>query len=346
MNIGVLTGGGDCPGLNAAIRAIVKYGSKRYTDRFVGIKYGWKGLINKSMPIEERVTELTPVTVSGILTKGGTILYSSRTNPLSQENGLEELRLSFDELGLDALIAIGGEDTLGVAHAAFAKFTLPIVGVPKTIDNDLRGTDTTIGFTTAYTVVTEAVDRLHSTAESHDMIHIIEVMGRNTGWIALRGGMAGGADIILIPEHPLSIEEICSLIEERRCQDKRFSIIVVAEGYPLEGEIIKSDQKDAFGHEQLGGVGDRLAAILKAKTGFEVRVTNPAYMQRGGIPAAYDRFIAIELGERAVDLVHNKRFGRMTAIARNQVTDVELSEVTGTRKVPLELFEKMRWLFG
>jgi phosphofructokinase-like protein len=346
MKIGVLTGGGDCPGLNAAIRAIVKYGSKRYADRFVGIKYGWKGLVNKSMPIEERVMELTPVSVSGILTKGGTILYSSRTNPLSQENGLEELRRNFDELGLDALIAIGGEDTLGVAQAAFAKFALPIVGVPKTIDNDLRGTDTTIGFTTAYTVVTEAVDRLHSTAESHDMIHVIEVMGRNTGWIALRGGMAGGADIILIPEHPLSIEEICSLIEERRGQGKPFSIIVVAEGYPLEGRIIKSDQKDDFGHEQLGGVGDRLATILKAKTGFEVRVTNPAYMQRGGIPAAYDRFIAIELGERAVDLVHNGQFGRMAAIARNQVTDVELSEATGTRKVPLELFEKMRWLFG
>ncbi len=346
MKIGVLTGGGDCPGLNAAIRAIVKYGSKRYEDRFLGIKYGWKGLVNKSMPIEERVMELTPVTVSGILTKGGTILYSSRTNPLSQENGLEDLRHNFDELGLNGLIAIGGEDTLGVAYAAFAKFNLPVVGVPKTIDNDLCGTDTTIGFTTAYTVVTEVVDRLHSTAESHDMIHIIEVMGRNTGWIALRGGMAGGADIILIPEHPLSTEEICNLIEERRHQSKRFSIIVVAEGYPLEGQVVKSDQRDAFGHEQLGGVGNRLAAILKAKIGFEVRVTIPAYMQRGGIPAAYDRYIAIELGERAVDLIHNGRFGRMAAIARNQVTDVELSEVTGTREVPLELFEKMRWLFG
>ena len=346
MKIGVLTGGGDCPGLNAAIRSIVKYGSKRYEDSFLGIKYGWKGLVNKSMPIEERVIELTPVTVSGILTKGGTILYSSRTNPLSQENGLEDLRHNFDELGLNGLIAIGGEDTLGVAYAAFAKFNLPVVGVPKTIDNDLCGTDTTIGFTTAYTVVTEAVDRLHSTAESHDMIHIIEVMGRNTGWIALRGGMAGGADVILIPEHPLSIEEICNLIEERRHQGKRFSIIVVAEGYPLEGQVVKSEQRDSFGHEQLGGVGNRLAAILKAKTGFEVRVTNPAYMQRGGIPAAYDRYIAIELGERAVDLVHNGRFGRMAAIARNQVTDVELREVTGTRKVPLELFKKMRWLFG
>ena len=346
MKIGVLTGGGDCPGLNAAIRAIVKYGSKRYGDSFLGVKYGWKGLLNKSMPIEERFMELTPVSVSGILTKGGTILYSSRTNPLNQENGLEDLRHNFDELGLDGLIAIGGEDTLSVAYAAFAKFHLPVVGVPKTIDNDLCGTDTTIGFTTAYTVVTEVVDRLHSTAESHDMIHIIEVMGRNTGWIALRGGMAGGADIILIPEHPLSIEAICNLIEERRRQRKHFSIIVVAEGYPLEGHVVKSDQKDAFGHEQLGGVGSRLAAILKEKTGFDVRVTNPAYMQRGGIPAAYDRYIAIELGERAVDLVHNGRFGRMAAIARNEVIDVELREVTGTRRVPLELFEKMRWLFG
>ena len=178
------------------------------------------------------------------------------------------------------------------------------------------------------------------------MIHIIEIMRKNTGWIALRGGMAGGADIILIPEHPLSIEAICNLIEERRRQRKHSSIMVVAEGYPLEGHVVKSDQRDAFGHEQLGGVGNRLAAILKEKTAFDVRVTNPAYMQRGGIPAAYDRYIAIELGERAVDLVHNGRFGRMAAIARNEVIDVKLREVMGTRKVPLELFEKMRRLFG
>ncbi|OHA75464.1 MAG: hypothetical protein A3I38_02070 [Candidatus Wildermuthbacteria bacterium RIFCSPLOWO2_02_FULL_47_10] len=362
MKIAVLTGGGDCPGLNPAIRAIVKYGVKRYGHKLIGIKYGWGGFVPEAMPSRERATldpeeienlaartmELTPENVSGILTKGGTILGSSRANPIKQEKGFDLLRQRFDELNLDAVIAIGGEDTLTVAYEAFSQVRIPVVGIPKTIDNDVFGTDTTIGFATAYEIMTDAVDRLHSTAESHHMIHILEVMGRRAGWIALRAGIAGGADIILIPEFPLTLDETCAYIEERRKHGKKFSIIVVAEGYPLSsGLVIQSEQKDPFGHEQLGGVGNRLANLLKEKTGFDVRVTNPAYMQRGGPAAPFDRWIATRLGIRAVDLVHNRQFGRMAAVARNEIVDVELREIAiGSRLIPQELFEELRWLFG
>lgn len=343
MKIGILTGGGDCPGLNAAIRAIVKYGVKRYGDEFLGILYGWRGLLKKE------VVPLTAQDASGILVRGGTILYSSRTNPLKEQDGLLAVQNNFNELELDALIVIGGEDTLTVAYAGFTKTGLQVVGVPKTIDNDVYGTDTTIGFTTAYRVITEAVDRIHSTAESHNMIHIIETMGRKAGWIALRAGIAGGADIILIPEFPLSIDEICDLIERRKQAGKNFSIIVVAEGYPL-GEkslVTRGSGKDEFGHEQLGGVGEQLASILRKRTGFDARVTNPGYMQRGGTPEPYDRWIATRMGIKAVDLVHNRQFGRMVAVVRNEIVDVELREAESkNRLVPQELFEELRWLFG
>lgn len=342
MKIGVLTGGGDCPGLNAAIRAIVKYGTKRYGDEFIGLLYGWRGLMKKEF------VPLTPQSVSGILTKGGTILYSSRTNPMKEEGGLETLQKNFNELELDALIAIGGEDTLTVAYQGFVKTGLRVVGIPKTIDNDVRGTDVTIGFTTAYCVIAEAVDRIHSTAESHNMIHIIETMGRKAGWIALRAGIAGGADIILIPEYPLSIDEICNLIAQRKAAGKNFSIIVVAEGYPLAKKTItKSSHKDSFGHEQLGGVGERLASILRERTGFDTRVTNPAYMQRGGTPEPYDRWVATRMGLKAVDLAHHGQFGRMVAVSRNEISDVELREsASGNSLVSRELFEELKWLFG
>jgi len=372
MRIGVLTGGGDCSGLNAAIRAIVKYGTKCYGNEFVGIKYGWGGLVPEAMSkkeratldpeelehLEKRVIPLGPELVSGILTRGGTILGSSRANPANEKivkDGMVLLKERFLKLQLDGLIAIGGEDTLGVAYKAFCELSLPVVGIPKTIDNDVFGTETTIGFTTAYGVITDAVDRIHSTAESHHTIHIIETMGRRAGWIAFRGGVAGGADIILIPELPLSINEILELIDRRRWLGKKFSIIVVAEGYQIpELEVASEDsEKDAFGHELLRkakrlSIGRRLAAFLEEKTGLEVRVTEPNYMQRGGTPSPYDRYIATFLGMRAVDLVNHKQFGRIAVVSSNdEVIDIELREiVNGNRLVPATLFEKAKWLFG
>lgn len=348
MKIGVLTGGGDAPGLNAAIRSIVKYSSRRYRDQIIGIRYGWKGFVDEEMPLRERTNRLTPKGVSGILTKGGTILHSSRTNPLRRESGLTDLKRNFEELELDGLIAIGGEDTLSVAYEGFAKEGLRVVGIPKTIDNDLNGTDSTIGYTTACEIVTEAVDRLHSTAESHDRIMIVEVMGRHTGWIALRGGVAGGADVILIPEFPMTLEEICALLQRRQKEGKLFSIIVIAEGYPLDDELVVFAQdKDAFGHERLGGVGDRLAALLKTRMNSDIRVTNLGHTQRGGIPSTFDRWIATFFGVTAVDLLHRGQFGRMAAISNNEFIDVELREaVSEVRRVPEELYNSVRALLG
>ena len=362
MKVGVLTGGGDCSGLNAVIRAIVKYGTKRYNYRFLGIKYGWGGLVPEKMKEEERITldeselndlskrvvKLTPENVSGILIWGGTLLKSSRANP-SGDEWLKVLRQRFDELKLDALIAIGGEDTLSVAHEAFIKVQLPVVGVPKTIDNDVYGTDSTVGFTTAYEWITENVDRLHTTAQSHHRILIVEAMGREAGWLALRGGIAGGADVILIKEKPLSIDEIVRLIKERQTKGKKFSIIVVAEGYPLEGKPVTTGKKDPFGHEQYGGVAYRLASVLREKTGFYVGVSDPKHTQRGGVPAAYDRWIGTLLGMHAVDLVARKQFGRMAVIPPRpaEVSDVALDEVRkGNRVVPTQLYDWLSWLFG
>lgn len=361
MRVGILTGGGDTQPLNAAIRTIVKYGEKRYGDEFLGIKYGWGGLVPESMAekekevleerelesIQNRIIKLNSNLVSGLLNRGGTILGSSRANPLKLKDGLKLVKQRFEELKLKALIAIGGEGTLSVAYKLFMEVNLPVVGIPKTIDNDVFGTDSTLGFTTAYSMVADWVDNLHTTAESHHMIHILEVMGRKAGWIALRGGIAGGADIILIPEYPLSIDEICELIEERREKGKKFSIIVVAEGFPLEGEVVKTNYKDPYGHERLGGVAERLAEILRQRTKFDVRCQRPGHLQRAGRPAPYDRWLATRMGIRAVDLVHNSQFGRMVAVSRNEIVDIELREAaSGNRLVPRELFEELKWLFG
>lgn len=357
MRIGVLTGGGDCPGLNAAIRAVVKYASRAFDDKIVGIRYGWKGFVDETLPREKRITPLSKGDVSGILVKGGTILFSSRTNPLKEEHGLQNLKINFDKLKLDGLIAIGGEDTLSVAYEGFRREGLPVVGIPKTIDNDLYGTDATIGFSTACDIATEAIDRLHSTAESHDRIIIVEVMGRHTGWIAVRAGIAGGADAILIPEFPMTVDEVCGIIRKRQERGKNFSIIVVAEGYKLADFFVtKGREKDTFDHELLGGVAERLTALLRERTGgaFEIRANVLGHLQRGGSPNSYDRVLATRFGKRAVDLVHSRQFGRMAAIRGYDIIDVELKEAVGVvsdeerhlRTVPQELFETAKVFFG
>lgn len=348
MKIAMLTGGGDSSGLNPDIRGTVKYSINKYQDIIIGIRYGWRGIIDTGVPLEERIKILTLDSVSGILNKGGTILGSSRTNPLRKEGGLINLKKSFEALNVDALIAIGGEDTLGVAYEAFVKENIPIVGVPKTIDNDLFGTENCIGFTTACDVATEAIDRLHSTAESHDRLMVVEVMGRHTGWIALRAGVAGGADVILIPEFPLEVDYICELIYKRQRRGKKFSIVVIAEGYPLEGRgLVASSERDAFGHERLGGVGERLASLLEKHTGFETRSVNLGHVQRGGTPSTYDRWLGTNFGIKSIELVHEGAFGQMVAIQSNQFTSIDLKvAVSKLRTVPEEEYKKYTYLFG
>jgi 6-phosphofructokinase 1 len=321
-----LTGGGDCPGLNAAIRAATRR-SLDYGSVVVGIEDGWKGLV------EGTTQELERARISGILPRGGTILGTSRTNPYKLEGGVDQVLANFRELGLDALIAIGGEDTLGVAARLFEEHALPVVGVPKTIDNDLSATDYTIGFDTAVAICTEAIDRLHTTAESHNRVMVAEVMGRHAGWIAVHSGIAGGADVILVPEQPLPIDEVCSLLERRHRGGKDFSIVVVSEGYELEG-LQDEAEVDQFGHVRLGlrGVGDRLAHEIEARTGFESRVTVLGHVQRGGSPTPRDRVLATRLGLKAADLAHEGRFGRMAALQGDGIVDVSLAEAVARLK--------------
>lgn len=343
MRIGILTGGGDCPGLNAVIRAIVRKGIDHYKDEFLGIKYGWAGLI-------DRVIEpLGKDKISGILPRGGTILGTSRTNPYKIDGGVDKIMETMKSENIKAIIAIGGEDTLGVA-SKLHNAGMAIVGVPKTIDNDLSGTDYTFGFDTATQIVTEAIDRLHTTAESHDRVMVVEVMGRHSGWIATVGGMAGGADCILIPEIPFSIEEVVELIKKRRARGRAYSIIVVAEGAKpkdIDQNLTKDETLDAFGHIKLGGIGDFLAKQIEKRTGAETRVTSLGHVQRGGTPTAYDRVLATRYGIRAIDMVHNGLFGRMAALQGNRIVDVPLSMAVGTLKtVDQELFDVARVFFG
>lgn len=372
MKIVTLTGGGDTQALNPGLRGIVKYACGHFGDTVLGIREGWKGLINELIPEDAEdgpipedkpcVVELTPQDVSGILKKGGTILGSSRINPYEFENGIEVLRRNYEELKADALIAIGGEDTLGVAYDLFNQYGYPVIGIPKTIDNDLHGTDTTLGFATACDRATEIIDAIHTTAESHNRIFVVEVMGRHTGWIALRSGMAGGADAVLIPEFPMTIDEVCDVVEKRRKRGKRFTIVVVAEGYKIDGKLVTQGQdKDSFDHETLGKVSEQLAPIIKAKikerlgVKFEVKAQIVGHYQRGGDPNHYDRVLATRLAKRAVDLVHNQQFGRMAAIKGYDVTDVELREAVGedpatkerrVRHVPRSLWENAKVFFG
>jgi len=340
--VGILTGGGDCPGLNPVIRAVVR---KALLEGYeiVGIKNGWKGLIeNDTMPLNIN-------TVSGILPKGGTILGTSRTNPYKKQGDLEKLKDNFKKIGLDALVAVGGEDTLGVA-SKLVKDGLPnIVGVPKTIDNDLSATDYTFGFDTALNVAMECIDRLHTTAESHHRIIVAEVMGRHAGWIALEAGIAGGADVILIPEIPIDLDEVCAIIKKRHERGKTFSIVVVAEGAQFKaGDMVTQEQKlDAFGHVRLGGIGENLASLIEKRTGYETRVSVLGHIQRGGSPTAFDRVLGTRLGVKAVELIKNKKFGRMVALAGIKIIDVSLEEaVKALKTVDAELYDIAKVFFG
>jgi phosphofructokinase-like protein len=344
--VGILTGGGDCPGLNAVIRAVARRSFSRGWE-VVGVRDGWLGLVESDM------TALTGREISGLLPRGGTILGTSRTNPYKIEGGVDRVLRNFAEAGLDALVAIGGEDTLGVAARLFEEQQLPVVGVPKTIDNDLSATDYTFGFDTAVAVCTEAIDRLHTTAESHNRVMVVEVMGRHTGWIAVMSGIAGGADVILIPEQPISVEEACSELQKRHDRGKNFSIVVVSEGYKLtfdtgeQREVTQEDAVDQFGHVRLGGVGEQLAHEIETRTGFETRVTVLGHVQRGGSPTARDRVLATRYGLKAADLVHEGTFGQMAALQGDAIVDVSLAEATAELKtVPPEWYDVARAFFG
>jgi ATP-dependent phosphofructokinase / diphosphate-dependent phosphofructokinase len=343
VRIGVLTGGGDCPGLNAVIRAIVRKGIDRHGHAIVGFRDGWRG------PLENAYEELTIESTRGILPRGGTILRSSRTNPFARDDGPERIRENLTTLHLDGLIAIGGEDTLGAAARLHGDHDLPVLGVPKTIDNDLGGTDMTFGFDTAVQIATEAIDRLHTTAESHNRVMIVEVMGRHAGWIALHSGLAGGADVILIPERPFDIEEVVRLIRRRHSRGRFFSIVVVAEGaLPMEGtmETVEAAE-DEFGHARLGGIGQRLEREIAQRTGFDARATVLGHIQRGGTPTAFDRVLATRLGLAAVDAANEGRWGVMPALIGTRIQLVPLSEaVADLRTVPVDEYEAAETFFG
>jgi len=344
--VGVLTGGGDCPGLNAVIRAV----SRRSLDRghdVIGVRTGWRGLV------EGIFEPLGPREISGLLPRGGTILGTSRTNPYKLEEGVDRVLANFREQRLDALVAIGGEDTLGVAARLYEEQEFPVVGVPKTIDNDLAATDYTFGFDTAVSICTEAIDRLHSTAESHNRVMVVEVMGRHTGWIAVMSGIAGGADVILIPEQPVTVEEACVEIQRRHERGKDFSIVVVSEGYELSYEsgerrqVAQETAADEFGHVRLGGVGHELAREIEERTGYETRVTVLGHVQRGGSPTPRDRVLASRYGLKAADLVEEGRFGRMAALQGDRIVDVSLAEATAELKtVPDHWYAVAKAFFG
>lgn len=342
MRVGMLTGGGDCPGLNAVIRAAVRKGERAYGYEFVGFRHGWKGVMaGETMPLSVADTR-------GILHRGGTILGSSRTNPYKTPDGAGQVAATLERLGVDALIAIGGEDTLGVAN----KLTtdgIPVVGVPKTIDNDLSATDVTFGFDTAVQIATDAIDRLHSTAESHDRVMVVEVMGRHAGWIALYSGLAGGADVILIPERPFDIEEVCAHIRNRHDGGANFSIVVAAEGaIPKAGTLsVAGGSLDEFGHERLGGIGRTLAEAIEARTGFDTRETNLGHLLRGGTPSAYDRILATRFGVEAIDAVHDADFGKMVALRGNAIARVPLADAVAELKtVTPEFYAVAEVFFG
>ncbi len=341
MRIGVLTGGGDCPGLNAVIRAVVRKGVQQYHHSFVGFRDGWRG------PLENLTQTLGVPEVRGILPRGGTILGSSRTNPIKVDGGIERIRKTLADVGVDALIAIGGEDTLGVATRLWAE-GVPVIGVPKTIDNDLNATDYTFGFDTAVNIAVEAIDRLHTTAESHHRALVVEVMGRHAGWIALHAGMAGGANLILIPEVPFDIEKVCKFIESR-FQSHYSPIVVVSEGaVPKEGTMeVASGELDAFGHVRLGGVGDRVAREIEARTGAESRAVVLGHVQRGGTPTAFDRWLATRFGLHAIDAANEGDWGKMVALRGTDIVRVPLAEATAQLKlVDPTLYSEAEVLFG
>jgi ATP-dependent phosphofructokinase / diphosphate-dependent phosphofructokinase len=342
MRIGVLTGGGDCPGLNAVIRAIVRKGHSLGGHEFVGFRYGWAGVISNE------AIDLTLDSTRGILHRGGTILGSSRTNPYKLDGGVDQVRAAMQARGLDALIPIGGEDTLGVA-GRLTDDGVNVVGVPKTIDNDLAATDFTFGFQTAVQIATDAIDRLHTTAESHNRVIIVEVMGRHAGWIAVYSGMAGGADVILIPERPFDVDEVCKHLRRRHQTGRTFSIVVVAEGATrADGDVISDhSDTDAFGHVRLGGIAVQLEKEIEERTGFESRMTILGHVQRGGTPLAYDRVLGTRFGVAAVDAVTEGDFGKMVALRGTEIRRVDLAEAVAEPKlVDPELYETAEVFFG
>src|SRR6202050_777953 len=332
MKIGMLTGGGDCPGLNAVIRAVVRKGIFTYEDEFVGFMEGWRGVIeDKSMPLDLDA-------VGGILPRGGTILRTSRTNPSKRPDGIDRCLATLEKNKIEALVAIGGDDTLSVAqklHERGAK----VVGVPKTIDNDLGGTDYTFGFDTACNIVCEALDRVHTTAEAHNRVMVVEVMGRDAGWIALYSGIAGGADVILIPERPFDIDKVTDSIRQRHARGRYFSIVVAAEGAkfssadPGQGAPVLDMGKDEFGHVKLGGIANILAREIEKRTGFETRAVILGHIQRGGSPSAFDRVLATRYGLGAIDMVHRGEFGRMAALRANKIVSIPLLEAISHNRV-------------
>jgi len=346
MKIGVLTGGGDCPGLNAVIRAVVRK-ADTLSSRVVGLRNGWKGLLDLSpMDLDVKM-------VSGILHVGGTIIGTSRTNPFKDPDGPDRVLKNFRILGLDALVAIGGEDTLGAAAKLYEK-GLPVVGVPKTIDNDLSGTDFTFGFDTAVSIATDAIDRIHTTAESHNRVMVVEVMGRHAGWIATFAGIAGGADVILVPEIPIDLDEVCDLILRRHSRGKSFSIVVVAEGAQFaekpgeEGElVVQESQKDEFGHVRLGGISQLLSKAIEKRTRFETRYVVLGHIQRGGSPTAHDRVLATRFGVFATEMIHRGEFGKMAALQGNRIVAVDLAEATSKLKtVDMGIYGIAKEFFG
>jgi ATP-dependent phosphofructokinase / diphosphate-dependent phosphofructokinase len=339
--IGILTGGGDCPGLNAVIRAVVRRGINTHGFEIAGFRNGWAGVLAGDF------FELTHDNTSGILHRGGTILGTSRTNPYAEDGGGERARNALSEAGIDAIVAVGGEDTLGVADRLSAD-GVHVVGVPKTIDNDLGCTDFTFGFNTAVQIASDAIDRLHTTAESHNRVIVVEVMGRSAGWIATYSGMAGGADAILVPERPFDLDEVCARIRRRHATGRLFSIIVVAEGaQPLGATEDGPPETDAFGHPRLGGIAVTLEKEIEARTGYETRMTILGHVQRGGTPTAFDRVLATRFGLTAIDAVHLGRFGVMAALRGTEIELVELSAATEQLKlVPIERYAEAEVFFG
>jgi 6-phosphofructokinase 1 len=342
MRIGVLTGGGDCPGLNAVIRALVRRAEREYGHELLGFRHGWRGVI------EDETMPLTVATTRGLIHRGGTILGTSRTNPYKRDGGEEAVLRTLERRGVDALVAIGGEDTLGVAQR-LGEQGVHVVGVPKTIDNDLSATDVTFGFDTAVQIATDAIDRLHTTAESHDRVMVVEVMGRHAGWIALWSGLAGGADVILVPEQSFDVDDVCARLQRRHAAGAGFSIVVVSEGAtPVEGTMVLQEQGlDEFGHVRLGGIGNQLAPEIEQRTGFETRVTVLGHVLRGGTPTAFDRILATRFGLGAAAAVHDGAFGTMVALRGTDIVRVSIEDaVRELKTVPPDMLEDLKVLFG
>ncbi len=337
---GVLTGGGDAPGLNAVIAGVVrKAGSLNH--EVVGIRRGWAGMLEKdTIPLDREA-------VSGLVHRGGTILRTSRTNPCKSEEDMRKVKENFRELKLDGLICVGGDDTLGAAYRLYRE-GINTVGVPKTIDNDLSGTDRTFGFDTAVNIAMEAIDRLHTTAESHDRVLVVELMGRHAGWIALYAGLAGGADVIMIPEVEMTMEEVCDLLKKRHARGRNFAIVAVAEGAAVGGDFVTKDvPKDQFGHVRLGGLAEIVAREIEKRTGFETRTVVLGHLQRGGSPTAYDRFLGLWFGVKAVELADRGEFGKMVSLRGTQFLAVDLKEAAGKlRTVDPKQFDEARIFFA